>query len=175
MNTVAGTGPRIDPTTFRSVLGHFCSGITVVTALGPDGPLGFTCQSFSSLSLDPPMVLLSPARSSTTWPRIRELGSFCVNVLAEHHEELSTAMSRSGTEKFARVSWRPSGNGAPRLDDAAAWIDCRLYAEHDGGDHTVVVAEVHDLGAAPEARPLLFFRGRYLRAVLPADGERSAR
>lgn len=166
MDAAASSQSAVDSAVFRSVLGHFCSGITVVTGRGPAGPLGFTCQSFSSLSLNPPLVAFSPARSSTTWPRIREIGPFCVNVLAEHHEQLSTAMSRSGTEKFAGVSWTPSNNGAPRLDGAAAWIDCSLHAEHDGGDHTIVVASVHALGAAKAARPLLFFQGRYLRAAL---------
>src|SRR5262245_61791717 len=91
----------IDPRMFRFVLGHFCTGITVVAAKGPDGPLGFTCQSFSSLSLDPPMILFSASRSSMTWPRIRRLGTFCVNVLAEQHEQVSVAMSRPASASAA--------------------------------------------------------------------------
>jgi 3-hydroxy-9,10-secoandrosta-1,3,5(10)-triene-9,17-dione monooxygenase reductase component len=148
------------PATFRFVLGHFCSGVTVVTGAGP---LGFTCQAFCSLSIDPPLVLFTAGRSSTTWPRIRELGAFCVNVLAEGCEKLSVGMSQSGTDKFAGVAWTPSRNGAPRLDGALAWIDCRLHTEHDGGDHTIVVAEVDDLGVVADAPPLLFFKGRYQR------------
>lgn len=127
------------------------------------GPLGYTCQAFCSLSIEPPLVLFSAARSSTTWPRIRELGVFCVNVLAEDGERLSVKMSRSGTDKFAGVSWTPSRNGSPLLDGALAWMDCRLHAEHGGGDHTIVVAEVEDLGVVRDARPLLFFQGRYHR------------
>ncbi|MDX6345069.1 MAG: 3-hydroxy-9,10-secoandrosta,3,5(10)-triene-9,17-dione monooxygenase reductase component [Trebonia sp.] len=153
--------PAVDPGTFRAVLGRFCSGITVITALGPDGPLGLTCQSFSSLSLDPPLVLFSPARTSRTWPRIREVGRLCVNVLAEGHCELSAAMARSGTDKFAGVRWGTSAHGAPRLEGAVAWLDCVVEAEHDGGDHTIVVAEVHGLSADPSARPLLYYQGRY--------------
>jgi 3-hydroxy-9,10-secoandrosta-1,3,5(10)-triene-9,17-dione monooxygenase reductase component len=153
--------PAVDPATFRAVLGRFCSGITVITALGADGPLGLTCQSFSSLSLDPPLVLFSPARTSRTWPRIREVGRLCVNVLAEGHCELSAAMARSGTDKFAGVRWGTSAHGAPRLEGAVAWLDCVLEAEHDGGDHTIVVAEVHGLSADPSARPLLYYQGRY--------------
>jgi len=173
VNITAETSHAIDPATFRSVLGHFCSGITVVAAMGPDGPLGFTCQAFSSLSLDPPLVLFSPARSSMTWPRIRQIGTFCVNVLAEDHQQVSIAMSRSGTDKFAGVSWHRSDNGAPRIDGAAAWIDCRLHTEHDGGDHTIVVAEVQNLGAASDARPLVFFQGQYVRAVPSVDADGS--
>jgi flavin reductase (DIM6/NTAB) family NADH-FMN oxidoreductase RutF len=151
----------VDPATFRAVLGRFCSGITVITALGPGGPLGLTCQSFSSLSLDPPLVLFSPARTSVTWPRIREVGRLCVNVLAEEHSWLSAAMARSGTDKFAGVGWDASPHGAPRLDGAVAWLDCVVEAEHDGGDHTIVVAAVLGLSAGPAARPLLYYRGQY--------------
>jgi 3-hydroxy-9,10-secoandrosta-1,3,5(10)-triene-9,17-dione monooxygenase reductase component len=153
--------PAVDPATFRAVLGRFCSGITVITALGADGPLGLTCQSFSSLSLDPPLVLFSPARTSTTWPRIREVGRLCVNVLAEGHCELSAAMARSGTDKFAGVRWDTSAHGAPRLEGTVAWLDCVVEAEYDGGDHTIVVAAVHGLSADPSARPLLYYQGRY--------------
>jgi 3-hydroxy-9,10-secoandrosta-1,3,5(10)-triene-9,17-dione monooxygenase reductase component len=145
----------------REVLGHFVSGIVVVTAAGQDGPLGFTCQSFASLSLDPPLVTFAPARTSSTWPRIREAGAFCVNVLAADHEELSVGFARSGADKFADVPWRPGPSGAPVLDGVSAWIDCTLWNEYDGGDHTIVVGRVHDLGADPCRLPLLYYRGRY--------------
>lgn len=145
----------------REVLGHFASGVAVVTARGPDGPLGFTCQSFASLSLDPPLVSFAPARSSTTWPRIREVGAFCVNVLADDHEQLSANFARSGVDKFAGVDWRPGPTGAPVLDGVSAWIDCELWNEYDGGDHTIAVGRVLDLGADAARLPLLFYRGRY--------------
>ncbi len=90
------TDITVDPAAMRDVLGHFASGVVVVTAAGPDGPLGFTCQSFASLSLDPPLVSFAPARTSTTWPRIREAGTFCVNVLADDQEALSVGFARSG-------------------------------------------------------------------------------
>jgi flavin reductase (DIM6/NTAB) family NADH-FMN oxidoreductase RutF len=145
----------------RDVLGHFASGVTVVTADTADGPLGFTCQSFSSLSLDPPLVVFAPARTSWTWPRLREIGHFCVNVLAEHQTALSQAFARSGVDKFVGVPWTRSRHGSPVLEDVVAWIDCELWAEYDGGDHTLVVSRVLDLGAHPERRPLLFHRGGY--------------
>jgi 3-hydroxy-9,10-secoandrosta-1,3,5(10)-triene-9,17-dione monooxygenase reductase component len=153
-------GPT-DAGLFRSVLGHFCSGVTVVAGLGPDGPYGLTCQAFSSLSLDPPLVLFSAARTSTSWPRIRAVGVFSVNILAEHQEQVSVQMSRSGADKFAGVEWDLTPLGAPRLAGTAAWLDCTRHAEYDGGDHTIVVAAVHHLAAASQVRPLLFHRGRY--------------
>jgi flavin reductase (DIM6/NTAB) family NADH-FMN oxidoreductase RutF len=162
----------VDPRQMRDVLGHFASGITVVTATTPDGPIGFTCQSFSSLSLDPPLVAFAPARTSSTWPRLREAGRFCVNVLAEEQSRLSQAFARSGTDKFAGVSWAPSPHGSPMLEGVVAWIDSELWAEYDGGDHTIVVARVLDLGADAARLPLVFHRGNYgLQAALDAaDG-----
>lgn len=164
----APPGP-VSPAVMREVLGHFVSGIVVITAAGPDGPLGFTCQSFSSLSLEPPLVSFAPARSSSTWPRIRAVGAFCVNVLAADHQDLSIGFARSGrgTDKFAGVPWRPGPAGAPRLDGVSAWIDCVLRDEFDGGDHTIVVGQVQDLGAAPDRPPLLYYRGRYGVAADP--------
>ena len=158
---MSGPVEVIDPRVMRDVLGHFASGVTVVTADGGDGPVGFTCQSFSSLSLDPPLVALAPARTSSTWPRLRDIGRFCVNVLAEDQSALSVAFARSGTDKFAGVPWTPSPYGSPVLDDVVAWIDGELWAEYDGGDHTIVVARVLDLGASADRRPLLFHRGSY--------------
>jgi flavin reductase (DIM6/NTAB) family NADH-FMN oxidoreductase RutF len=154
--------PRIvDPDAMREVLGHFASGVTVVTALTADGPAGFTCQSFSSLSLDPPLVAFAPARTSQTWPALRAIGRFCVNVLAEGQDAVSRNFARSGVDKFAGVPWSPSAHGSPVLDGVVAWIDGELWAEYDGGDHSIVVARVLDLGAEPDRRPLLFHRGSY--------------
>jgi flavin reductase (DIM6/NTAB) family NADH-FMN oxidoreductase RutF len=153
--------PTVQPAEMRDVLGHFASGLVVITTAGLDGPLGFTCQSFASLSLDPPLVSFCPARTSSTWPKIRDVGRFCVNVLAEHHEPISSAFARSGTDKFASVEWTGSPMGAPMLSGVCAWIDCVLVDEHEGGDHTIVVAQVVDLGANPSRQPLLYHRGGY--------------
>jgi flavin reductase (DIM6/NTAB) family NADH-FMN oxidoreductase RutF len=154
--------PRIvDPQIMRDVLGHFASGVTVVTALTAEGPAGFTCQSFSSLSLEPPLVAFAPSRTSQTWPALRAIGRFCVNVLAEGQDAVSQNFARSGVDKFDGVRWSPSPQGSPVLDDVVAWIDGELWAEYDGGDHSIVVARVIDLGAEPGRRPLLFHRGNY--------------
>jgi len=155
---------RIDPNEFRSVLGNFATGLTIVTAMTDDGPVGFTCQSFSSLSLDPPLVLLCVSNTSSTWPRIRADGRFCINVLAAHQHQLSTKFARSRSDKFSGVDFRLSPNGSPTLPGAAAWIECQLEAEHEGGDHTIVVGAVLNLGANEGADPLLFHRGRYSKA-----------
>jgi len=154
--------PRIvDPGVLREVLGHFASGVTVVTAVTDDGPIGFTCQSFSSLSLEPPLVAFAPARTSRTWPRLREIGQFCVNVLAEGQDDLSQRFARSGPDKFDGAQWTLSPHGNPVLDGVVAWIDGELWAEYDGGDHTIAVARVLDLGAHPDRHPLLYHRGSY--------------
>ena len=164
-----GAPPIVDPGAMREVLGHFASGVTVVTAVTVEGPIGFTCQSFSSLSLDPPLVAFAPARSSRTWPRLREIGRFCVNVLSEGQDDVSQNFARSVPDKFAGVPWKPSAHGAPVLEDVVAWIDGELWAEYDGGDHTIVVARVLDLGASPDRRPLLYHRGSY-GLLRPSEG-----
>jgi 3-hydroxy-9,10-secoandrosta-1,3,5(10)-triene-9,17-dione monooxygenase reductase component len=153
--------PKVDSDEFRSVMSHFCSGLTIITAMTEDGPVGFTCQSFTSLSLDPPFVLFCPSHTSTTWPRIRAVGRFCVNVLAAHHEDLSTSFAKSGVDKFRGVEFDLSPNGSPLLQRTAAWVDCSVHAEHEGGDHVIVVGAVESLAANHASTPLLFHRGRY--------------
>jgi flavin reductase (DIM6/NTAB) family NADH-FMN oxidoreductase RutF len=167
MRRDAPLGP-VSAAVMREVLGHFVSGIVVVTAVGADGPLGFTCQSFNSLSLDPPLVSLAPARASKTWPRIRAAGAFCVNVLAAEHEDLSATFARSGVDKFAGVAWTPGPSGAPVLEGVSAWVDCALWAEYDGGDHTIIVGRV--LGTRVDDRetgPLVYHRGAYRTVADP--------
>jgi 3-hydroxy-9,10-secoandrosta-1,3,5(10)-triene-9,17-dione monooxygenase reductase component len=151
----------VDAAQIRRVLGHFCSGVTIITAVLDGEPVGFTCQSFASLSLEPPMVIFAASRSSTTWPKIRQAGIFCVNVLSDEHSELSNAFARSGTDKFAGVQWRSSRQGTPVFDGVVAYVDCRVWAEYDGGDHTIVAASVLDHAADSTRRPLLFHRGNY--------------
>ncbi|MGZ3144962.1 3-hydroxy-9,10-secoandrosta-1,3,5(10)-triene-9,17-dione monooxygenase reductase subunit [Lentzea chajnantorensis] len=146
---------------FRSVLGHFCTGVTVVTGMSATGPVGFACQSFAALSLDPPLVLFCPQRTSGSWAAMSPAGAFCVNVLAEDQRELSAVFGRAGADKFAGVAWSPSGTGAPVLGGALTWVDCRVTTVHEAGDHYVVIGEVVELGPQRDARPLLFYRGRY--------------
>jgi 3-hydroxy-9,10-secoandrosta-1,3,5(10)-triene-9,17-dione monooxygenase reductase component len=150
-----------DSAAFRQVLGHFGSGITVVTACSPDGPVGFACQSFAALSLRPPLVLCCPSRTSRTWAAIARDGQFAVNVLAEGQRELCARFGRPGADKFAGVGWARSPGGSPVLSDVLAWLDCEVSAVYDAGDHHVVVGHVTCLGEVREGRPLLYFRGAY--------------
>ncbi|EST36523.1 flavin reductase family protein [Streptomyces roseochromogenus] len=154
-------GPRIDPAVFRDVLGRFASGITVVAALDGEEPVGFACQSFASLSLDPPLVMLSVGRTSTSWPRIERAGRFCVNILAEEQQEICAALGARGGRKFAAVPWHTSPHGTVLIDGALATVDCRLADVHEAGDHYIVTGEVADLAARENGRPLLYFRSRY--------------
>jgi 3-hydroxy-9,10-secoandrosta-1,3,5(10)-triene-9,17-dione monooxygenase reductase component len=150
----------IDQARFREVLGNFATGVTVVTAMDEGVPVGFTCQAFTSLSLDPPMVALAPGKSSTSWPRIARAGSFCVNILGAHQEALSRAFAVSGGNKFEGVGWRPGVSGAPVLDGVLAWVECSYVTSHDAGDHELVIGRVLDLGVNG-GPPLLFFRGGF--------------
>ncbi|MFI7501392.1 flavin reductase family protein [Streptomyces sp. NPDC049687] len=157
----------VDQGEFRRVLGNFASGVTVVTAPGTtpdDTPAGFACQSFSSLSLDPPLIAFMVGRTSTTWPRIARAGVFCVNVLGASQGALCRAFARSGTDKFAGVEYDASPvSSSPRLAGTLAWIDCAIHAVHTGGDHLIVVGRVDALGAPDgDEPPLLFHRGRFL-------------
>ncbi|MFD6111675.1 flavin reductase family protein [Streptomyces yangpuensis] len=157
----------VSPAEFRAVLGNFASGVTVITAPpGEDenGPSGFACQSFASLSLDPPLVTFMVARTSTTWPRIARAGVFCVNILGAEQGGLCRSFAASGADKFAGVTHTPAPvTGSPQLDAVPAWIDCRIHAVHTGGDHLIVVGRVVAMGAAGEGDPLLFHKGRFGR------------
>jgi 3-hydroxy-9,10-secoandrosta-1,3,5(10)-triene-9,17-dione monooxygenase reductase component len=159
-----------EPGRFRQVLGHFCTGVTVIAGCDEGGPAGFACQSFAALSLDPPLVLFCPSRSSATWPRIARAGHFCANVLAAGQRELARVFGTSGADKFAGVAWSPSSSGAPVLDGVLTWAGCAVEAVHEAGDHYVVVGRVTELGGCRAGQPLLFYRGRYAAtAARPAD------
>jgi 3-hydroxy-9,10-secoandrosta-1,3,5(10)-triene-9,17-dione monooxygenase reductase component len=149
---------EIEKGAFRTVLGHFASGVTVVAGVDAEGPVGLTCQSFFSLSLDPPLIAIAPARTSVSWPRVEASGSFCVNILADDQEAIAWAFASSGGDKFAGVGWQPATTGSPRLLGALAWIDCDVEEVLDGGDHQLVVGRVRDLGSEA-GEPLLFYRG----------------
>ncbi|WP_243085120.1 flavin reductase family protein [Streptomyces sp. 891-h] len=163
----------VDPAHFRRVLGGFASGVTVVTAPAAEGeqsPAGFACQSFASLSLEPPLISFMVGRASTSWPRIARASVFCVNVLTASQGELCRAFAVSGADKFAGVSYSPAPvTGSPLLEGVAAWIDCEIHAVHTGGDHLIVVGRVRALDTAENAQePLIFHRGQ-LGTFAPLD------
>lgn len=149
----------------RDVVSRFASGVVVVTAIGDDGPVGLTVQSFASLSLDPPLVLFCPAKSSRAWRQIQRAGRFCVNVLADDQAWVSEQFATRGADKFAGVDWRGAATtGSPLLSGTLGYVDCTLVDVHDGGDHLVVIGHVLDLGdVGPIATEhgLTFYRGRY--------------
>ena len=120
-------------------------------------------SSFTSVSLDPPLVAFLPSKTSSTYAAIREHGSFCANVLAADQEDVCRAFAAKGGDKFAGVEWTPSVNGSPVLEGAVAWVDCTIEAVHAAGDHDIVIGRVQDLRVANAAVPLLFFQGGYGR------------
>ena len=156
---------------YRQVLGHFCTGVTVITTAGQGGPAGFACQAFAALSLDPPLVLFCPSRASVTWPVIARAGHFCANVLADGQQDLARRFSTSGGDKFAGVPWSPAPSGAPVLDGALTWVQCAVEAVHEAGDHYLVTGRVTGLGPCRPGRPLLFYRGRFA-ATDPGAGNK---
>ena len=156
MVTDTGTGQL-----FRQVLGHFCTGVTVITTVDADGPAGFTCQSFAAVSLDPPLVLFCPSRSSATWPRIEQAGHFCANVLADDQRELGRIFAGRGARRFDGVAWSPAPSGAPLLDGVVAWVTAEVADVHEAGDHYLVTGRVTGLEACRPGPPLLFYKGRY--------------
>ena len=152
----------IDPLEFREVLGNFPTGVVAVTALVDGEPCGMIVGSFTSVSLDPPLVAYLPAKDSSSYARIRQAERFCVNVLSVNQGELCRAFAAKGAaDKFAGVDWSLSELGSPRLAEAVAWIECATERTLDGGDHDIVLGKVLALESHHVGTPLLFFQGGY--------------
>ncbi len=148
---------------FKNVLGHFATGVAVVTAVDGGEPVGLTIQSFCSLSLDPPLILLCPALTSTSWPRLERAGRLCVNLLAESQAALARQFARSGGDKYTGVKWTSSAEtGSPLLEGALAWVDCEIEQSLQGGDHLIAICRVLDLAVRTDLRPLIFYRSNFL-------------
>lgn len=167
----------VEASVFRDTLGRFASGLVVVAGVDAAGPAGLTCQSFCSVSLDPPLVAVSPSLRSASWRRIEATGAFTVSVLASHQRQLCLTFGQGGqADKFASAGWDPAPSGAPYIRDAVAWLDCAIVAVHPAGDHLMVLGEVRHL-AARDDDPLLFHRGGYgtfsprVLADVPANDE----
>ena len=156
------TETTIDPAQFRKVLGSYPTGVCVVTALGPnERPIGMVVGSFTSVSLDPPLVGFFPDRKSTSWPQIEEAGHFCVNVMGSDQQDICRAVGAKGEEKFVGVDYMVSEHKLPIIANAIAAIECRLYSVTEAGDHWFVMGEVLRLESTREVDPMLFHRGRY--------------
>ena len=158
-----GEEGTIDAARYRQVLGHFATGVTVVTTTSGGEPAGLAVNSFTSVSLSPPLIAFCVARTSATWARIQAAGAFCVNVLAEDQEDVCRVFAAKGGDKFSGIGYHPSATGSPRLNDVLAWVDCEIDAVHDAGDHEVCIGRVKELEVERREGPLLFFRGGYGR------------
>ena len=147
---------------YRDAMSQFCTGVVIVTGVHGGGMAGFAAQSFVSLSLEPPLIAVCPGKASTSWPKLKEAGHFCINVLGEDQRQVSDLFAQRG--QVADMGWRPAVSGSPILDGVLAYVDCALAAEHDAGDHTIAVGRVLDIDILDgERAPLLFFRGGYGR------------
>ena len=166
MTDIASDGSSFDSAKYRQVLGHFPTGVTVITALVDGTPAGMAVGSFASLSLEPPQVLFCAGHSSSTWPKIKQAGSFCVNILSEDQEDVCRVFASKAEDKFAEIGWKRSGTGSPLIEGVMAYIDCDIETVVASGDHDVVVGGVRDLEVLHEGGPLLFFRGGYGRFQL---------
>ncbi|HEX7854320.1 MAG TPA: flavin reductase family protein [Sphingobium sp.] len=152
----------LDPANFRAMMSHYPTGVCVITSLAATGEaLGMTVGTFTSVSLDPPLVGFLPDKRSTSWPDIAATGRFCVNILAEGQEWLCRKFSAPVRDRFSDVVYRLSENGLPLLDGAGAWIECAIHAVHEAGDHLFVLGVVEAITAEPTASPLVFLRGKF--------------
>src|SRR5690348_7674402 len=153
---------KFDTRSFRSALGTFATGITVVTSIGADGePLGFTANSFNSVSLDPPLVLFSLDRTAYSLKAFEAAGVFAINILREDQEAVSVAFARALSNKWEGVRVESWVTGSPILAESLASFDCQTTSMHDGGDHVIFVGRVLQLQVRAEGRPLVYFRGAY--------------
>lgn len=162
--TDLGTAPVIDSRLFRDAMGQFATGVTIVTVGSVQDPWAMTVNAFSSVSLDPPMLLVCIGKSARSHGLLADVATFGVSILDESQRAVSDACARSDrSEGLAGVSFRGARRGTPVLDDALAQIECEIVHRYDGGDHTILVGQVIDvtINRTPEAGPLLFFQGRY--------------
>jgi len=152
---------EFDSRAFRNVLGQFATGVTAVTAVNEGTPVGMAIGSFTSVSLDPPLVAFLPGKDSSSWLAIKVAGVFCVNVMALDQLEVCGVMASRSENKFEGVNWRPGPTGSPIIEGSVAYIDCKIETIHDGGDHDIVIGRVIEIAAGEDKEPLLFFKGGY--------------
>lgn len=151
-----------NPQAFRSALGNFATGLTIVTGETANGErFGLTASSFQSVSLSPPLVLYSIRKGAASIPLVEAAGRFCVNVLGETHEHLAKRFASSVGDRFEGLEWERAERGGWVLPDAIAVFECRLWSTYDGGDHLIIIGEVENMYRAPDGNPLLFFRGEF--------------
>jgi 3-hydroxy-9,10-secoandrosta-1,3,5(10)-triene-9,17-dione monooxygenase reductase component len=157
----ANSAPAHDARAFRDALGSFATGVAFVTAAPAGEPFGLIVNTLTSVSLEPPLVSFSPARSSLTWTQMRRAGRFGVSVLARQHELFAKRATAPGADRFAGLDWKFGPGGVPLLTDALASLECEIIAEHPTGDHWIVVGQVDVLHVSPIKDPLIFFASAY--------------
>lgn len=155
---------QITPANFRQTLGHFASGVTVITTQHTT-PVGFTCASFYSVSVNPPLVSFCVMKESHSLPTLLATQRFAVNILSQEQQALSDQFARRGEDKFQGVDYRLSSLGNPLLAGCLAWLDCTLYATYEAGDHYLIIGEVQTLDHAQEGQALGYFKGQYCRLI----------
>ena len=153
----------VDPRELRNALGAFPPGVTAIAALVDGKPVGLAANSFTSVSLDPAIVSVCIAHSSTTWPTLRAAERLGVSVLGAHQEHACRQLSARDGNRFASLDWRKTDDGAVLLSDTSAWLDTSIEQEIAAGDHSIVLLRVHAFGIDPEVAPLIFHRSRFRR------------
>jgi flavin reductase (DIM6/NTAB) family NADH-FMN oxidoreductase RutF len=158
-----GITPRdLDPGSLRRCLGSFVTGVTIVTTIGKDGaPQGFTANSFTSVSLDPPLVLVCLAKNAKCFGDFMAAESFAINILSDDQRDTSNRFAKKGDNKFEGVDWKEGITGSPQLSDSLATLDCAVHDRHDAGDHVILLGEVKALNAMPR-QPLVYAQGSYV-------------
>jgi flavin reductase (DIM6/NTAB) family NADH-FMN oxidoreductase RutF len=155
--------PALDVAELRQTLGSFATGVAVATTLDAKGlPKGFTANSFTSVSLDPPLVLVCVDRSASCYPAFAGTAHFGINILCEAQQHVSRAFASKSPDKFADMAWVPGVTGSPIFPDSTAWLDCELHNRVEAGDHLIVIGRVLSVGHSPAKRPLGYHRGSYV-------------
>jgi flavin reductase (DIM6/NTAB) family NADH-FMN oxidoreductase RutF len=156
----------LDPARLRQVFGAFPTGVTALAALVDDQPVGIAASSFTSVSLDPPLVSVCVAHTSTTWPLLRHAPRYGVSVLSADQERAGRQLADRHGDRFAELRWRATADGAVLLEDASAWLDCSLYQQVHAGDHDLLLFRVHDLDLDVTQAPLVFHASQFRRLEL---------
>ncbi|MEU9142182.1 flavin reductase family protein [Streptomyces sp. NPDC048404] len=155
----------LEQRSFRDILGRFTTGVVLITARTEAGPVGMAVNSFTSVSLDPPLIALCAASTSTTWPAIRKAGSFAVTILGGQHAQLCRTFATKGADRFGGGEWDSTRAGHPIPADGLGWLDCRITTIHQAGDHELVIADAVEGAVTDGEGPLVFHAGRFAELV----------
>lgn len=155
----------LDPATLRAAFAAFPSGIAAVAGMNAGKPEGISASSFTSVSLEPPLVSVSVAHTSTTWPSLRTLPRLGLSILAEEHGPVARALAAKGIDRFAEVSWEQTDGGAVFVHGSALWLDTTIYQEVPAGDHLIALLQIHKIWTYPDVFPLVFHGSQFRRLL----------